>query len=107
MTTNVRDPFENIRTAKANSDKEAEEKRKQYEFNEALRVVIETPEGQVVFRKLLIECGLFTTAFDTNALNMARKEGRREFAQEVFDMVLKAKPEFILSLGNNRWTNQA
>lgn len=94
MSKTVRDPFATS-TAEA---KQAELAREEYEFREALKKVLETRAGKTVFRRLFAESGFFGSAFDTNALNMARKEGKREFAQTIFEYVIKHKPEFIQEL---------
>lgn len=96
MSKTVRDPFATS-TAEAEA-KQAELAREEYEFREALKQVLETRAGKTVFRRLFAESGFFGSAFDTNALNMARKEGKREFAQTIFEYVIKHKPEFIQEL---------
>ena len=96
MSKTVRDPFATS-TAEAEA-KQAELAREEYELREAVNEVLETQAGKTVFRRLFAQSGFFGSAFDTNALNMARKEGKREFAQTIFEYVIKHKPEFIQEL---------
>lgn len=92
-TEETRDPFNlQIRQAKVET-KILEDARNESSFKESFRAVIASRDGRVVLARLLEDSGLFTPAFDTNALNMARKEGKREFASKVFDYIMRYAPE--------------
>lgn len=97
----LRDPFESqaIRQVKL-EEKAGEASRKEYDFKEALIEVLSTRAGKIVFARLFDNSGLFASAFDTNALAMARKEGKKEFAQEVFNYVMKYAPGLFHELRN-------
>lgn len=95
MTKSIRDPFVSSQKEDAES---AERARREYEFKEALKDVLQTRSGQTVIKRIFEESAFFSSAFDTNALAMARKEGKREFAQQIFEHVMKHQPEFFQTL---------
>lgn len=80
------------------ADKAATVARREYDYKQALLEVLATQAGKVVFSRMFMTSGLFTSSFDTNALNMARKEGRKEFATELFNDILKYAPGIITEL---------
>ena len=94
MSKVTRDPFDNSQREK-DEEKNLEAFRKEADFQEALINVLNTRDGMTVLKRIFDDRGFFSSAFDTNALNMARKEGKREFAQQVFNNVLKYAPEKI------------
>lgn len=69
------------------SDAQKEKQREEYEKRKLdLKDTFSTPEGTRVFFYLMHECYLFRNYDQTNASAYA-KEGRREIANEIIDMV--------------------
>ena len=102
LTKTERDPFTpEVRQVRA-EEQATEAARREYDFKQALLDVLETRSGKIVFARLFADCGFFASSFDTNALKMARKEGKKEFAQTVFDYVLKYAPGVIFDLRKDK-----
>lgn len=98
MNKVMRDPFNNSQRER-DEEKSLESFRREADFQEALINVLNTRDGMTVLKRIFDDSAFFSSAFDTNALNMARKEGKREFAQLVFNNVLRYAPEKISALG--------
>jgi len=60
--------------------------------------VLNTPAGKRVFWRLLEECRLFSTVFDSDPLQMARKAGQQEIAHEWRARIDQAVPGAFLKL---------
>jgi hypothetical protein len=61
-----------------------------------LRVILGQPAGRRVIWRWLEDHGLYETSFDTNALTMARKEGRRSAGLKILAEVHEASTELAL-----------
>ena len=71
MSKVTRDPFDNFQREK-DEEKNLEAFRKEADFQEALINVRNTRDGMTVLKRIFDDSGFFSSAFDTNALNMAR-----------------------------------
>lgn len=78
--------------------REAEDRRRQ-EAIRALRLktdwkqVLSDRSGRAVIWSILSDAGVFQPVFDTNALSMAFKEGRRNHGLKILDVVMRIAPE--------------
>ena len=65
---------------------------------EDLKAVLATPEGRRFVRSLLTDCYEHRSVFDTNALNMAFKEGARNVGLKLKAQVGQVAPEWLVEL---------
>lgn len=93
MKGTVRNPFNEAKLNEARKEKDQERASFEDAFKEALLRVIETREGKIVFNKLFSDCSLFGSSFDTNALSMAHKEGKKTFGLVVLSYIMTYCPE--------------
>lgn len=102
ITKIERDPIKSSEIRQAREEeKAAVTARRDFDFKQALIEVLETRSGKIVIARLFSDCNFFASSFDTNALNMARKEGKKEFAQTVFDYIMKCAPGVLMELGDS------
>lgn len=60
-----------------------------------LRRVLSTVEGRRVFWRVLQEARIFHSCFDTNALEMAKKEGRRDLGLFIIEDLTDANADIL------------
>lgn len=89
----IRNPYDAARIREAKEEKEQEKASFEDAFKEALLKVVATREGQIVFNQLFTDCSLFSSSFDTNALAMANKEGKKTFGLTALSYIMMYCPE--------------
>lgn len=74
----------------------------QRRFDDALRKVLETPAGRLVFgvreHGLIARGRALASVFDDNPLEMARRAGRQEYALEILAIVWSAGEDVALQM---------
>lgn len=68
------------------------------EADEDVAGVMSTPEGRRFTWRLLCECGIFRTSFNTNALSMAFAEGQRNIGLMLQARLAKAAPKMYQTM---------
>lgn len=86
-----RDPI--IDPAQEAEDRKRQEAIRNLKLKTDWKQVLSTRSGRAVIWSILSEAGLFNPVFDTNALSMAFKEGRRNYGLKVLDAVMRIAPE--------------
>lgn len=93
MSGKIRNPFDETKLREERKEKEAKKASFEDAFKESLIKVLGTRDGKIVFNKLFSDCSLFSSSFDTNALAMANKEGKKTFGLVVLSYVMTYCPE--------------
>lgn len=75
---------------------------RQKRFARALRAVLETPEGRLLFGErqlgVLARCGTFRTVFADNPVRMAYNAGRQDVGHELMALLTGAGEELFLRM---------
>lgn len=93
MSGKIRNPFDEAKLKEERQEREAQKASFDEAFKESLTRLLGTRDGKIVFNKLFSDCALFSSSFDTNALAMANKEGKKTFGLVVLSYVMTYCPE--------------
>lgn len=93
MSGKRRNPYDEARIKELESRRDEEKASLEDAFKEALINVVNTRDGKLVFNRLFSDCALFSSSFDTNALAMANKEGKKTFGLVVLSYIMTYCPE--------------
>ena len=74
-----------------------------------IKKVLDRSEGRRFIWRILSEAGIYRSCFSTNALEMARLEGKRDMGNFIIQDVLSAKPDALEIMRreaiNDKWLN--
>lgn len=93
MAVKKRNPYDDARLKELADRRDEEKTALEEAFKEALIRVVNTRDGKLIFNRLFSDCSLFSSSFDTNALAMANKEGKKTFGLVVLSYVMTYCPE--------------
>lgn len=98
MSEKIRNPFDEKKLSEHREEKHAQKASFEDAFKESLLRVLDTRDGKIVFNKLFNDCSLFSSSFDTNALAMANREGKKTFGLTVLTYIMTYCPERYSSI---------